>query len=67
MEVFWIVPHEVSGFVREDVTCACAANDAVVYDGAAVDRDLQAVMCVVVLGRLIIGVELRQRDKRVDR
>ena len=50
--------------VRKDVTCACAANDAVVYDGAAVDGDLQAVVCVVVLGRLIIGVELRQRQTR---
>jgi len=32
----------------QPVTCAGGANDAVAYVGAAVDRDLQAVVGVVV-------------------
>lgn len=33
-----------------------------VDDGAAVDRDLQAVVCIVVLGGFIVGIELQQTD-----
>lgn len=42
-----------------DLTCACAAYDAVVNDRTAVDRNLQAVVCIVMLGRLIIRIELQ--------
>lgn len=41
------------------ITCACAAYDAVVDDGAAVDCNLQAVVCIVVLGGFIIRIELQ--------
>lgn len=39
-------------------TCARGADDAVVDVGAAVDGDLQTVVGVVVLRRLVVGVEL---------
>lgn len=42
------------------LTCTGAADDAVVNVGAAVDCDLQAVVGVMVLGRLIVRIELRQ-------
>lgn len=48
-------------------TCTCATNDAVVNDGAAVDRNLQAVVRVVVLGRFIVRVELQHRQKLRDK
>lgn len=48
---------------RVNITCACAAYDAVVDDGATVDRDLQAVVCIVVLSRFIIRIELQQRQQ----
>lgn len=35
--------------VKDLLTCAGAADDAVVYDGTAVDGDLQTVMSVVML------------------
>lgn len=49
----------------ERFTRARAADDAVVDDGTAVDRNLQAVVCVVVLGRFIIRVELRERHRQI--
>lgn len=45
------------------ITCACAAYYAVVNDGAAVDCNLQAVVCVVVLGGFIIRIELQWIQK----
>lgn len=52
-----------------DVTCTGAANDAVVDNGAAVHCDFQAVMGIVVLGRLIIRVELQDggRERATER
>lgn len=40
-------------------TCAGAAYDTVVNNWTAVDCNLQAVVCVVVLGGFIIRVELQ--------
>lgn len=48
------------------ITCARAAYNTVVNDGATVDCDLQAVVCVVVLGGFIIRIEL-QRTQRSGR
>lgn len=49
-------------------TCACGADDAVVDVGAAVDGDLQTVVGVVVLCRLIIRIKLRrERQQSSDR
>lgn len=45
------------------LTCAGAADDAVVDDGAAVDGDLQAVVGVVVLSGFVVGVELQQSGR----
>lgn len=45
------------------ITCARAANDAVVNDGTAVDCNFQAVMCIVVLGGLVIRVELKRTQR----
>lgn len=45
-------------------TCARGADDAVVDVGAAVDGDLQAVVGVVVLRRLIVWVKLRAEEQR---
>lgn len=45
------------------VTRARAAYDAVVNDGTAVDCDLQAVVCIVVLGRLVIRVKLQKKQR----
>lgn len=46
------------------VTCACGADDAVVDVGAAVDRDLQTVVGVVVLRRLIVRIKLRREEQQ---
>lgn len=46
------------------LTCARGAYDAVVDVGTAVDGDLQTVVRVVVLRRLVVRVELR-REPRV--
>lgn len=45
-------------------TCACGADDAVVNVGAAVDGDLQTVVGVMVLRRLIIRVKLRREEQQ---
>lgn len=47
-------------------TCARGADDAVVDVGAAVDGDLQTVVGVVVLRRLVIGVELTGGGRAVE-
>lgn len=47
------------------ITRARAAYDAMVDDRTAVDCDLQAVVGVVVLGRLVIRVKL-QRTQRTE-
>lgn len=44
------------------ITCARAAYDAVVDDGTAVDCNLQAVVCIVVLGGFVIRVKLQKRQ-----
>ena len=50
------------------VTCAGGTDDAVVDVRAAVDCDLQTVVGVVVLRRLIIGIKLRRgKQQRSDR
>ena len=46
------------------VTGACGADDAVVDVGAAVDGDLQTVVGVVVLRRLIIRIKLRREEQQ---
>lgn len=43
------------------ITCARAAYDAVVNDGAAIDCNLQAMVCIVVLGGFIIRIKLQER------
>lgn len=51
-------------------TCARGADDAVVDVGAAVDGDLQTVVGVVVLRRLVVGVELtggEEEQRRSER
>lgn len=45
-------------------TCACGADDAVVNVGAAVDGDLQTVVGIMVLRRLIIRVKLRREEQQ---
>lgn len=50
--------------VSLSATCACGANDAVIDVGAAVDCDLQTVVGVMVLCRLIIGIKLRSEEQR---
>lgn len=45
------------------LTRARAAYDAVVDDGTAVDCDLQAVVCIVVLGGLVVRVELQRMQR----
>lgn len=55
-------------YVSLRVTCARGANDAVVDVGAAVDCDLQTVVGVMVLRRLIIRIKLRREEQqRSDR
>lgn len=49
------------GSQSKRLTCAGAADDAVVNDRAAVHRDLQAVVGIVVLGGLVIWVELKRK------
>lgn len=49
------------------VTCARRADDAVVDVGAAVNGDLQTVVGVVVLRRLIVRIKLRRgKQQRSD-
>lgn len=45
------------------LTCAGAADDAVVYNGTAVDGDLQTVMSVVMLSRFIIRIKLQHTSR----
>lgn len=46
------------------VTCARGADDAVVDVRAAVDGDLQTVVGVVVLRRLIVRIKLRKEEQQ---
>lgn len=48
---------------RDLLTCAGAADDAVVYNGTAVDCDLQTVMSVVMLSRFIIRIKLQHTSR----
>lgn len=58
--VLWWTTTKGGRFTR-----ARAADDAVVNDGTAVDRNLQAVVCVVVLGRFVIWIELQERHRHI--
>lgn len=49
---------------RTVCTCACGADDAVVDVGAAVDGDLQTVVGVMVLRRLVIRIKLRREEQQ---
>lgn len=63
--IYFVTPLCGLGTTEVDrLTRARAAYDAVVDDGAAVDCNLQAVVCIVVLGGFVIRIELQQRQKQ---
>lgn len=49
--------------IKRPLTCTSTSNNTVIYNWTAVHGNLQAVVCIVMLSRFVIRIELKKENE----